>query len=113
MDRMEKNQFNKTPQELKNIQIDHIGENTWGGIEQQNQYNEQNMKIHPRLQLIRKTQNCKHDNIKTQKITNMLLQGYTQKDAENALKSLKNKARGTDGIPAETCKAIKTWTTDP
>ena len=27
-----KNQFNKTPQELKNTQIDHNDENTWGNL---------------------------------------------------------------------------------
>jgi len=44
----------------------------------------------------------------------MLLQGYTQKEIEREIKTLKNnKAHGADGIPEEEYKAIKNWITEP
>ena len=43
----------------------------------------------------------------------MLLQDYTHEAVKNETKSLKNQARGTDGMPAESYKAIQTWVTEP
>jgi len=107
-------QFSQTQQESKNIQIDHIDEKTWEKLEQTKQYNNQDMHIPQRLQEIRKQSKLHIWQQQNPKITNLLIKDYTQNEVTSAIKTLKNnKAHGTDGIPAEAYKAIRTWITEP
>ena len=71
------------------------------------------MKIHPRLQLIRKNSKLQTRQHQNPEITNAILQDYTQKRCWKCNQIAKNKSNGTDGRPPETYKAIKTWIAEP
>ena len=79
MKRWTKLQFNKTQQETEEIQIDHISEQTWEKLEKQSKNSEQIINIRPRLQTIRKNSTLQKWQNQRAKITNVLLQDYTQK----------------------------------
>jgi len=111
--------FSKPEQENKDIQIEHIDEQTWDEIEKTTKLNtttttQQTQPIHPNLTTIREHAQLIQAQQKNPQIANMLLKDYTQKDIQQAIKRLKNnKAHGSDGIPAEAYKAINTWLTEP
>ena len=108
--------FSQTTQENKNIEIEHIKEQTWNDIEKTLQDNTTTTKhtIHPNLRAIREHTQLIKAQQKHPQITDMLLKDYTQNDVQQAIKQLKNnKAHGTDGIPAEAFKAIGNWIAEP
>ena len=69
--------------------------------------------INSNLQIIRKQSQLISIQQKNPQVANMLLKEYTQYDIQQAIKPIKNKARGTDGIPEEAYKAVNSWVTEP
>ena len=108
--------FSQTTQENKNIEIEHIKEQTWNEMESalKNDTTKISQPPHPNLCTIREHTQLIKAQQKHPQITEMLLKDYTTDDVQQAIKQLKNnKAHGTDGIPAEAFKAIGNWITEP
>jgi len=110
---MDTNTRPQTTQENKDIEIEHIKEETWERIERNIR------KTHRNHTLTKTSKNSKRSTTtpmatKNPQITNMLPEDYTQNDTRSAIKALKkNKAHGSDGIPEEAYKATQTWIIEP
>ena len=87
--------FSKTEQENKNIQIEHIKEQTWNEMKNAIKSSTTTMtqSIHPNLSIILEQTQLIKAQQKYPQITNMLLKDYTRKDIQQAIKRPKTTKR--------------------
>ena len=104
-----KTQFQVNPEKLKPT-IQHISNDKWK--KPQKQIQEQIQQEHADIHTIRQNAKLTQMLDKNPHIKYWLTADYTEKEIRNTINKLKNnKAHGSDGIPAETYKALSPWTT--